>query len=106
MPFRESELDCVLVLIASDIMSTITSSSLLTGKGGFSGKGLCHCPIPSCTTAKGKVKGRLRHLPKKYSTMAKDSKEAVASELRKSKLMRQPDFRQAKLRSIREKNYC
>ena len=56
----------------------------LAGKGGVAGKGFCHCPIPSCTTAKGKVKGRLRRLPKKFSTMARDSKEVIAAEMRKS----------------------
>ena len=56
----------------------------LAGKGGVAGKGFCHCPIPSCPSAKGKVKGRLRRLPKKFSTMARDSKEVIAAEMRKS----------------------
>ena len=34
---------------------TLFSPSVFAGKGGVSGKGFCHCPIPSCTTAKGKV---------------------------------------------------
>lgn len=42
-----------------------------------------NCPIPTCTTARGRVKGRLRHLPKKWTTLSKDSKEALSSELRK-----------------------
>ena len=64
----------------------------------FSGKsasnavgGKCSsCPIPNCTTAKGRVKGRLRHLPKKWNTLSKDNKEAVSNDLRKDlkKLLR------------------
>ena len=42
-----------------------------------------HCPIPSCTTSKGRVKGRLRHMPKKWSYLPKDIREAISSDLRK-----------------------
>ncbi len=45
------------------------------------------CPIPTCTTTKGRVKSRLRHLPKKWTTLSKDSKEAISKELRKFKRM-------------------
>ena len=42
-----------------------------------------HCPLPSCTTSKGKVKGRLRHLPSKLSDLPKPTKDAIYSEFRK-----------------------
>ncbi len=49
----------------------------IAGKASF-------CPMPTCTTTKSRVKSRLRHLPKKWSSLTKESKEAIASELRKS----------------------
>jgi nuclear receptor co-repressor 1 len=42
------------------------------------------CPIPSCTTTKPKMKGRLRHLPPKWRSLPKDTKEIISNELRKS----------------------
>ncbi len=42
-----------------------------------------HCPIPTCTATKGRVKGRLRHMPKKWSYLPKDVREAISGELRK-----------------------
>jgi len=41
------------------------------------------CPIPTCTTTKPKVKARVRHLPKKWSTLSKEAKDLISSELRK-----------------------
>ncbi|XP_059091907.1 nuclear receptor corepressor 2-like isoform X2 [Tigriopus californicus] len=49
-------------------------------KTGLGGK-VSNCPIPSCTATKGRVKGRLRHLPKKWSNLSKDTKETITSEL-------------------------
>ena len=42
-----------------------------------------HCPIPTCTSTKGRNKGRLRHMPGKWTDMPKDIREAIANELRK-----------------------
>ena len=42
-----------------------------------------HCPLPSCTTSKGRVKGRLRHLPTKLNDLPKSSKESLVNEFRK-----------------------
>jgi len=39
-----------------------------------------HCPLPSCTTSKGRVKGRLRHLPTKLNDLPKSSKESLVNE--------------------------
>ena len=42
-----------------------------------------HCPIPTCTSTKGRNKGRLRHMPGKWTDLPKDDREAIANELRK-----------------------
>ena len=42
-----------------------------------------HCPIPTCTSTKGRNKGRLRHMPGKWTDLPKDVREAIANELRK-----------------------
>ena len=42
-----------------------------------------HCPIPTCTSTKGRNKGRLRHMPAKWTDLPKDVREAIANELRK-----------------------
>ena len=42
-----------------------------------------HCPIPTCTSTKGRNKGRLRHMPGKWTDLPKDIREAIANELRK-----------------------
>jgi len=47
-----------------------------------------HCPLPSCTTSKGKVKGRLRHLPSKLSDLPKPTKDAIYSEFQISEGMK------------------
>ncbi len=44
------------------------------------------CPVPTCTTTKGRVRSRLRHLPKKWTTLNKEAKEAISNELRKKKM--------------------
>ena len=46
-------------------------------------KGNSHCPIPVCTTTKGRIKGRLRHMPNKLKDMPKDAREAINNEFRK-----------------------
>ena len=46
-----------------------------------------HCPIPTCTSTKGRNKGRLRHMPGKWTDLPKDIREAIANELRKFKKM-------------------
>jgi hypothetical protein len=53
----------------------------IAAKGGIVGS--TKCPVPTCNTTKSRVKGRLRHLPKKWSILPKDSKEAISNELRK-----------------------
>ena len=47
-------------------------------------KGNSHCPIPTCTSTKGRVKGRLRHMPNKLKDLPKDSREVINNEFRKS----------------------
>ena len=43
-----------------------------------------HCPMPSCTSTKGRVKGsRLRHMPAKWADLNRETKELVARDLRK-----------------------
>ena len=42
-----------------------------------------HCPIPTCTSTKGRNKGRLRHMPAKWTDLPKDVREAISNELRK-----------------------
>jgi hypothetical protein len=43
-------------------------------------KGNSHCPIPVCTSTKGRIKGRLRHMPNKLKDMPKDAREAINNE--------------------------
>ena len=42
-----------------------------------------HCPLPTCTSTKGRGKGRLRHMPGKWLDLSKDNKELIINELRK-----------------------
>ena len=42
-----------------------------------------HCPIPTCTSTKGRNKGRLRHMPGKWMDLSKDIQDIIANELRK-----------------------
>ena len=46
-------------------------------------KGNNNCPIPACTATKGRVKGRLRHMPSKLKDLPKDAREALNNEFRK-----------------------
>ena len=46
-------------------------------------KGNSHCPIPVCTSTKGRVKGRLRHMPNKLKDLPKDARDAINNEFRK-----------------------
>lgn len=39
------------------------------------------CPVPTCTSNKGRSRGKLRHLPKKWGDLDKASKEIVMKEL-------------------------
>lgn len=47
-------------------------------------KGNSNCPIPTCTSTKGRVKGRLRHMPSKLKDLSKEAREAIANEFRKN----------------------
>lgn len=46
-------------------------------------KGNNNCPVPTCTSTKGRVKGRLRHMPNKLKDLPKDAREAINNEFRK-----------------------
>ena len=49
-----------------------------------------HCPMPSCTSTKGRGKGsRLRHMPAKWADLNRETKELVARDLRKSNIAQQ-----------------
>ena len=49
-----------------------------------------HCPMPSCTSTKGRGKGsRLRHMPAKWADLNRETKELVARDLRKSNCLTQ-----------------
>ena len=41
-----------------------------------------HCPMPTCTSTRGRNKGRLRHMPAKWIDLSKDIQEMIANELR------------------------
>ena len=46
-------------------------------------KGNSCCPIPVCTSTKGRMKGRLRHMPSKLKDLPKDARETINNEFRK-----------------------
>ena len=46
-------------------------------------KGNNNCPIPTCTSTKGRVKGRLRHMPSKIKDLPKETRDAINNEFRK-----------------------
>ena len=46
-------------------------------------KGNNNCPIPTCNSARGKVKGRLRHMPNKLSGLSRDARDTINNEFRK-----------------------
>eukprot|EP00092_Neocalanus_flemingeri_P085463 GFUD01107555.1.p1 GENE.GFUD01107555.1~~GFUD01107555.1.p1 ORF type:complete len:1977 (-),score=508.72 GFUD01107555.1:283-6213(-) len=39
------------------------------------------CPIPACTSSKGRNRGKLRHLPSKWADLDSQSKETIVGEL-------------------------
>lgn len=41
-----------------------------------------NCPVPACTSTKGRVKGRLRHMPNKLKDLPKDARDAINNEFR------------------------
>lgn len=43
-------------------------------------KGNNNCPIPTCNSARGKVKGRLRHMPNKLSGLSRDARDTINNE--------------------------
>ena len=46
-------------------------------------KGNSSCPIPVCTSTKGRMKGRLRHMPNKLKDLPKEARETINNEFRK-----------------------
>ena len=40
------------------------------------------CPIPTCTSTKSRVKGRLRHIPNKLKDLPSEAKEAILNEFK------------------------
>ena len=41
-----------------------------------------NCPIPTCTSTKSRVKGRLRHIPNKLKDLPSEAKEAILNEFK------------------------
>ena len=39
------------------------------------------CPVPTCTSNKGRTRGKLRHLPKKWGDLTKEARETVMADL-------------------------
>ena len=53
---------------------------LFAVKSGPHQKG--NCPIPTCTSTKSRVKGRLRHIPNKLKDLPSEAKEAILNEFK------------------------
>ena len=40
------------------------------------------CPVPACTSSKGRNRGKLRHLPSKWADLDSKSKDTIINELK------------------------